>query len=304
MPDRWASCYSPPDLVGRLTKIYMAFATRADLDIEPAVLEGKLDQLYARGRAAHPALGLDDESFVTHLAKCGARVDDALTPLHAEDLYLACACLTGNLLAVASLRDLGRPVVVRYLNRIGSARLIADDVEQRLWDAVLVGSPQGPKLATYSGRGPLGSWIGVSAQRIALIELRHEQAEIRARHEVKAGHHLTGDDPEMAAIKDRFRDQFQDAVGAAIGTLEDREKTLFRMHLVDGLTLETIGKVYGVHQTTIFRWLSAARHRVIDEAKGLLRASLPVSSAEFNSIARLLLSEADLSISAALGHLP
>jgi RNA polymerase sigma-70 factor, ECF subfamily len=141
-------------------------------------------ELCSRGRAGHADLDLDEGVFVAHLASCGAPIADDLSALHVEDLYLAAACLAGNEVALTRLRALGRPFIVRYLRRIGNASAILEDVEQRLWDAILVGALKGPKLATYSGRGSLGSWIGVSAQRIALMVLRHERAETRARHEV------------------------------------------------------------------------------------------------------------------------
>jgi hypothetical protein len=76
------------------------------------------------------------------------------------------------------------------------------------------------------------------------------------------------------------------------------------MHLVDGLTLERIAKVYGVTHPTIMRWLEHARQRVLDEAKRRLREVLPVSSTEFDSIARLLISQLDLDISLALSKVP
>jgi RNA polymerase sigma-70 factor (ECF subfamily) len=288
--------------VSRLVSIYQAAGGGADG--EEAGLEQRLADLCSRGRAAHPALELDAAVFVAHLARCGAAVGDVLGELHAEDLYLACACLAGDGAAIAKLREAYRPVVVRYLKRIGHSESILEDVEQRLWDAIFVGGDAGPKLAVYAGRGPLGGWVGISAQRIALMTLRHEQAESRARNEVAARGRLAAEDPQMAAIKQRYRAQFQGAVDAAISTLDDRDKTLYRMHLVDGLTLERIAKVYGVTHPTILRWLERARQRVLEEAKRRLREVLAVSSNEFDSIARLLISQLELDISLALAKAP
>jgi RNA polymerase sigma-70 factor (ECF subfamily) len=288
--------------VGRLVSVYQAAGGGAEA--EEAGLEQRLADLCARGRAAHPALGLDDEVFVAHLARSGAAVDDVFSTLHAEDLYLARACLARNGAAIAQLREAYRPVIARYLKRVGHSASIVEEVEQQLWDAVFVGGDAGPKLASYAGRGPLGGWLGISAQRIALMTLRHEQAENRARNEVAARGRLVAEDPQLAAIKQRYRAQFQDAVDAAIATLDDRDKTLYRMHLVDGLTLESIAKVYGVTHPTIMRWLDRARLRLLDEAKRRLREALAVSSNEFDSIARLLISQLELDISLALAKAP
>src|SRR5262249_6008490 len=150
---------------------------------------------------------------------CEAPVLDVLSPLHAEDLYLACACLAGNSTALSKLRGESRSILARYLGRIDGVGAIFDDVEQHLWDGALMGTGEGPKLRTYAGRGPLGAWIGVSGQRIAITMMRHERVEVRARQEAAAHRDLVGDDPELGAIKYRFREQFQDALEAALSTL-------------------------------------------------------------------------------------
>jgi RNA polymerase sigma-70 factor (ECF subfamily) len=284
--------------VGRLSDIFLATNGPEHSAPDADALEAKLTDLCLRGRAAHPTFTIDDETFVAHLRLCAAPVGDGRTTLQAEDLFLACACLRGDAAALAHLRAMGYPVLQRYLSRIRDAGAIFEEVEQRVWNAVLVGEP--PRLATYSGRGPLGAWIGVTAQRMALMELRHERAERRARQEVAAHGRLADDSPELGVIKDQFREQFQRAIAGALETLDDRQRMLYRMHLVDGLPLDTIAKAYRVHGATIGRWLEAARQQVIEEAKRRLAEELPIESSEFESLARLLISDLDLNMSQAL----
>jgi RNA polymerase sigma-70 factor (ECF subfamily) len=284
--------------VGRLADIYRAAAAESGpLGVDEAAVESRLVELCARGRAAHPSFGVADADFVTHLARCGAPVLDVLSALHAEDLYLACACLSGNAAALVALQAESRRVLARYLKKIHGGAAIFEEVEQQLWNAVLVGAGEGPKLAGYAGRGPLGSWIGVSAQRIALMMLRHERVEVRARKEAAAQQRVVTDDPEMAAVKDRYRDEFQAALEAALGGLDDRDMTLYRMHFVDGIGTAEIGVVYSVSAMTVRRWLAAARGRIVEGAKRHLRAHLHVSSGEFDSIVGLLMSQVDLNLS-------
>ena len=90
-------------------------------------------------------------------------------------------------------------------------------------------------------------------------------------------------DPELAFIKGKLRDQFQGALTAALAALEDRERMIYRLHLIDGLTVEAIGKIYGVSHSTVSRWLAKARERVIAEAQRLLRDEMRLSPAEFES---------------------
>jgi RNA polymerase sigma-70 factor (ECF subfamily) len=283
--------------VGTLAEIYLAAVPEGTATGEVHSIERRLGELCARGRAAHPAFGLSDEVFVAHLATCGAPVLEVRESPHVEDLYLACAALAGNTAAVGRLQSDAKPILARSLTRIAGGKVISDEVEQQLWRSLLVGTGDGPKLASYAGRGALGGWIAVSGQRIALMILRHERVEARVRQEAAAQRNLVSDDPELRAIKARFREELQAALDGALRGLGDRERTIYRMHLVDDLPIVHIAKVYGVHHATILRWLSAARARIVDDAKRNLRATLSVSSGEFDSIARLLVSQLDLSIS-------
>jgi RNA polymerase sigma-70 factor (ECF subfamily) len=263
-------------------------------------LEAALAGLLARGAAAHLDLSLDGALLATHLGRCGAAVDAAAAPasIHAEDLFLAAAALFGDAAAVAKLRRVHRPVLAGYLRHIDVTPAFFDEVEQRLWDALLVGGPGAvPKLAGYSGQGALAGWVGIAAQRIALMMRRHEAAEERAADGAAIEAAALTADPELAIIKGRLRDQFQGALTRALATLDDRERMIYRMHLLDGLTVEAIGKVYAVSHSTVSRWLAKAREGVIQEAQRVLRDEMRLSPAEFNSVAALVVSQLDLSVS-------
>jgi RNA polymerase sigma-70 factor len=261
-------------------------------------LGSTLSDLWGEGRACHPSLALSDERFAAHLGRCGVSLE---APTFAADLYLAAAALEGVPGAVELLRQTHHSHVVQHA-RLGQSDAFVEEVEQRLWDSLLVGADGASRLATYSGAGPLRSWVGISAQRIALMMLRHENVETRARTELAANELLVGDDPELAAIKDRYRDHFQRAIEGAISGLEPRAKLVYRMYLVEGLSLERIGKAYRVHQSTVSRWLSSARDSVISEAKRTLRAELNLSPSEFDSLVRLLVSQLDLNLSQILSR--
>jgi RNA polymerase sigma-70 factor (ECF subfamily) len=267
---------------------------------EREALEGALAALHERGRLAHPTFEVAAKDFAAHLGRCGSVLVDGADPVHAEDLFLACAAVRRVPGAIERLRDVHRPNVQRQARKTSDGAEFVDEVEQRLWDTLFVGGGT-PRLATYSGTGPLERWIAVSAQRIAFMLVRHESAETRARDAI-AHDGLVSADPELAAIKELYREPVQRAVEAAIAKLDPREKMIYRMHLVDGLSMEQIGRAYQVHQTTISRWLSDARERVIEGAKQRLRAELDLPPQELDSLMRLLLSQLELNLSTALGQ--
>jgi RNA polymerase sigma-70 factor (ECF subfamily) len=291
-----------PRVVGTLVLTYES--ARAALDgpstpvSEPEALERALAAICARGRAAHPETSLSDEVFVAHLARCGAPVGGDGEAVFAADLYAACACLRGDVAAIAALRVANRIVLAGYLRRIDASKSFVDEVEQRLWDSILVGTLEAPpKLATYSGQGPLAGWLGIAAQRIALMARRHEDAEERAGKGAAAEAQLVSADPELAFMKSQFREQFQRAVSAALLVLDDRQRMIYRLHLIDGMTVDSIAKMYQVSQSTVSRWLADARKGVITEARQILSEELRLSGPEFESIAGIMVSQLDLSVS-------
>jgi len=297
--------------VTRLADAYLGAAggTARTATPDADTLERALGLLCARGHAAHPDLAIDDVVFAAHLGRCGAPVEAAPAAdgrdVHAEDLFLCCAGMLGDEAAVRTLRASHRPVIAGYLRNVDVSPAFVDEVEQRLWDSALVGSADAPgKLASYSGKGPLAGWVGVAAQRIALMIRRHEGAEGRAADAAAAAARLVTGDAELAFIKGHLRGPFQRAVSEALRALDDRQRMVYRLHIVDGLTLERIAKTYGVSPSTVSRWMASARESVVTEAQRLLRDELRASADDYESMSRLLVSQLDLSVSRLLRKLP
>jgi RNA polymerase sigma-70 factor, ECF subfamily len=287
--------------MGQLTDAYGA-ARGTDGDgaerQDPLALEEAIRALWVRGRAEHPDLAVQDTAFAAHLGTCGAAIDPGT---HAGDLYLVCAGLLGDGAAISKLRRVHRPVLAGYLRHIDGSPAFIDEVEQQVWDALLVGGANArPKLLSYSGQGNLAGWIGIAGQRIALMMRRREAAQERAYDGAAAEARLVADDPELGFIKATLREKFRQAITLALGVLEDRERMIYRLHLIDGLTVEGIGKMYGVSHSTVSRWLAKAREAVIAEARRVLRDDMHLSPEEFDSVVGLVVSRLDLSVSRVL----
>jgi RNA polymerase sigma-70 factor (ECF subfamily) len=256
-------------------------------------LEGRLRALIRAGRDLCPAPALADETFLSHLGRKLAAVADpaeALERLHGPDLFLACACASGDSTAVARLETLvGR--LDNTLRRIGLATAAIEEAKQRLRDHLLVGGAAGPAILSYSARGPLQAWIRVAAVRIAIKLARSEQREVPLQDDA-----LDLDDPELRYLKAHYRDAFRDALHQALAGLESRELNLIRLHYVDGLTTTQIGALYRVHQATASRWLERARGAILAGTRRALMEHLHVDRAEYESIMRLIGSRLDLTL--------
>lgn len=111
-------------------------------------------------------------------------------------------------------------------------------------------------------------------------------------------------DPELPFIKEKYRAPFRQALEEALSALPDRERLIMRLNLVTGMSVEGIGKMYGVSQSTASRWLARARECVIETAQRRLRARLGVSPDEMQPLAALVVSQLDLSVSRVLGQQP
>ncbi len=269
-----------------------------------ADLEAELAALCERAHRAHPGLALDDEAFATFLACLPASEDEEsqeaapLAALKIEDLYLACACLAGAPDAFAAFEARCAGAIGTALASTVTSPEARAEAAQRFRSAFLVGTPDEPaKLAGYTGRWPLDRWTAICAQRLAVSMIRHEDAGRRAHERASLEAALVPQQPEVAFVKEQYRGEFERAFAEALATLSERDRLLMRLHLVTGVSVADIGKMYGVSQPTASRWLAAARETVGDEVRRLLNERLHLAHSEMASLAGLVASQLDVSMS-------
>ena len=261
-----------------------------------------MNDLFARGRAAHPALALGEQAFAAHVARFENRDrQPALADRAIEDLYLACACATGVAGAASYFERRFGKAIRKAVARVISAPVDRDEAEQLTRRALLVGSQAGPpKIASYAGEGPLENWVSVTAIRTA-ISLGRSGGTERQLRDRTLGEAAGGTDPELLVMKGEIRREVEEAFERALERLDDRERLLLRLYLVSGMTMEDIGKSFDVAHQTISRWLVRARKRVLAIVRSELARRLKISKSELRSIVRLVASQLNLSISRLLG---
>jgi RNA polymerase sigma-70 factor (ECF subfamily) len=257
-------------------------------------------ELYALGRRAHPELAVCPEAFDRCLAAAVAH-QPAPSPraLPLGDLYLACGCIERTPGAAVAFKTRFQRTIRRAVARVLANAAEREDAEQRTLDVLLVGGGQ-PKLGQYLGQGPLEHWVTVVAIRIAVSMGRAESAEMRLRQ--KAADDATGAcSAELLLMKHEVRAELEAAVGEALAGLPDRERLMLRLYLVSGMTLEAIGKSFDVTHSTVSRWLTHARARILEDVQRSLGERLKVANADLASFARLVMSDIDVSVSRLLG---
>ena len=258
-------------------------------------LEQSLQTIVATARARWAFVGISDETFIEHLATV-LRDEDAtrelLTSLHTADLFLACACLHGDRRALAAFDQefIGQ---LRSSSKSGSAAF-NEELKQALRERLLVGQGGAPpRLASYSGRGPLSGWLKVTAARLA-VDLRREQKDSAKSNERDVP--LPPLDPELSYLKARYRVEFQDALQLAFRALSARELTLLRLHFLEEVPTASIARMYRVSSRSAQRWIASAQQAVLDGVRRELRARLTLTESELVSLLGLVLSQLTLSL--------
>jgi RNA polymerase sigma-70 factor, ECF subfamily len=255
--------------------------------------------LWEAGRKTWPQVELALESFVQHLCACLPQEGDSarLASVHAADLYLACACALGDPEALAHFDLHFLPVAAEVLMRNGADATWVDEVQQVLRQKLFVGREgRAPRIAEYSGVGPLKSWVRATAVRAASDLRRGEDRTVPLQEGEFAEIELLTADPELEFLKSRYRRELKEAFALALQALSDRDLNVLRFYLVDGLNIDKIGQLYGTHRATAARWIAGARELLLEESRRILGERLRVTPEEFNSLVRLVRSNLDLSI--------
>ncbi len=254
-------------------------------------------KMHAAGASRWPTIALDEEDFARAIEGHVAASEQP-EKLHAEDLYLAAACLQSNPEAHLVFEDEMMPSARVALLKMRSPPDRVSDVLQTLREQLLVGEPsRPPKLREYSGRGPLGRWLHVTAVRTHLNALCAQRAERisddTALEDVVVA---AGPDPELSHLKTHYRAEFKQAFERSMEALSPAEKNLLRYRFVDVLTIAAICKLTGQHKATVHRQLAQTCAKLANHIEQSLGATLKLPKHELGSIRRLVRSQLQLSL--------
>jgi RNA polymerase sigma-70 factor, ECF subfamily len=238
---------------------------------------------FEAGRGRWPDVNLGFDDFASRIEALAVAGQDLST--HAPDLFLAIACTAGD---QAAIRHFDRVFVSQVDARVTRFDLSPDrldDLRQKLRTKLLMGPS--PGIGSYRGRAPLGAWLHVTAVRVAIdvaaVVPANDRMDIDLL-EITA----TGQNPEIEATRTLHQERFQVALEESFQVLTSREKTILRLHVVDGLNIDAIGAIYGVHRATAARWLVGIRTRVYEQLKREFALRWKATSSDLRSLVSLL----------------
>lgn len=209
------------------------------------------------------------------------------------DLGLARRALAGDGAALAELDQL----LLREVRRVCAGRLAqADEVAQLARERLLVGKP--PRLSLFDGSGPLSAWLRVVVSRVASNAQRTGAREepVSTLPELP----VAGADTELAVLRAQYREHFRAAFAEAVAALEPQDRTVLRLHTLDGLSLASIGTMFRKDASNVSRWLARLRAQLLEDTRQRLAARLSLEGSQLESLMRVADSELTMSLSGIL----
>lgn len=238
-------------------------AVRTETRLSARELEPQLWHLVARGRVVHPELAVDPHDFIDFIATRTAIHDGTLVlgDAHLADMYLACAAMYGVAGAAERVEALCIAQAKKAIVRIEPSPSFVAEIQQRVREKLLVASgEEPPRIAEYSGRGTLVSFVRVAAIREALSEKR----SLRRRRfdTLDEPHAVIDEDPTIALARHAHVDAFLEALRTALGSLDSHERAALYMSYFEDQSVDQIGRLFNVHRATAARWITRAQSRV------------------------------------------
>lgn len=272
--------------------------------IDDDAISRELREQWVRARERWPDIELGEHDYLAHARTHAGGRGDAGTKLHLEDLFLACACARRDEAALRIFESNVLPAADAAVRSLDGADGFVDEVRQRLRTKLLVGDgDSAAKIAEYAGRGPLVAWVTVASVRTGLSLLRETKRAEKYAGDAWAEVLTLPDtgDMEVDYLKGRYRQDFAAGFTDACASLPARDRTILRMHFMDGLNIDQIGRIYGVHRATVARWIAKSRVALLEGTRSYLVKHLALQPAEFSSFDRLIRSQLDVSLGGLFG---
>lgn len=258
---------------------------------EAAIDSRQAADLYLRSGAS--AYSLSQEQFCEILRRIVSRTEEMrgataqqiaafVAGLRLDELALAHGCAAGDQHAWDIFLTKYRESIyqsARSITRNESVgRELADSLYAELYG---LGSPEGrrSKLALYSGRGSLAGWLRMVLSQSYVNQIRSSKRLISI--EAEEEEHGT---QFAAPVRDagvEIDSRLKEATDEVLQALPSEERFLLSSYFLDGLRLAEIGRILGVHESTISRkmekLLKELRKRI---RKGLERRGMSRRQAE------------------------
>ena len=277
----------------------MPSATVASLCAATSAPREEVAAFVQAAEAAWPEVRPSAES-VAELLSVGGRELASVDP---GEAWLVAACVDGDRKALEAVEQMVRKLDPVLASK-GLDRARVEDVRQQVLGRLLTAGADGVvPLVRYAGDGKLGALVKTVGIRIAVDELRKDRvrpssSEVEVERLVQSG----GLGPELAVASAEHRARIKDAFEGAVATLDEKERALLRLHILEDATIDDIAALHSVHRGTAARWLVRIREKIAAATHRVLRETIAAAEGDrqLESLLRSVDSRIDLSLSRAL----
>ncbi len=214
-------------------------------------------------RRRFPAIDLRIEVYLQRIQEIAASGDAQSGAIQYEDLFLATACARGDRIAWECFAD-------QYLSAIKTFALKAcrnfheaEELSQQIVAALMEDKA---KLGGYNGRGSLAGWLRVAVAHAAIDRFRRASRTVSLDEMQEIG----GDtipalqDERLTAERSdcRWGPVLCDLLSEQLRKMPARDRLLLALYYLQSVPLKAIGMHFGVHESTVSRWLESLRRNL------------------------------------------
>ncbi len=283
----------PPSALDLFLGAFRARGGKAEVPGFDAAFAAALD------RATRFDERLPVEGFASHLGRVLEleATPSALAELQIEDLATALLAATGQARAIERMeREIFREVP-SFVRRIDASPSFGEEIQQAVRIRLIMPNEAGrTRLLDYKGKGPLGGWVRVTAIRLALNLKNASRREGEFDEFKDVPVNFSSLDGRI--VRAQLAAPAKLAISEALGSLEPELRASLRLYYGQGLSIDQVGELLGVHRATAARWIQKARERMESDIKRRLTEKLGTRPGEIGPLLELLTSRMDISISA------
>jgi RNA polymerase sigma-70 factor (ECF subfamily) len=256
-------------------------------------IQALLDRQQEALSRSWPGVGVDVASLRMRLQRQwgDSALATELASLHLVDLALADAAARGDQRALEVLEHSLIARVPDAARRYDSSDEFAQTLQQNVRIALLVGEKNGPRIDSYTGRGPLLHWVLVVATRLA-IDLKRREAKEDGEDDL-----LDLMDWGDPLAKRESRALLKTWIQEGLSLLDAQERAVLQLYFVEEVPSQTIAIMFGVHRATVARWLEHARDQLRSHVRRRALATPGMGADALNSLLRAADGYVSLSLS-------
>jgi RNA polymerase sigma-70 factor len=208
--------------------------------------------------------------------------ESAFAKIHHEDLFLAIACADGSRVAWEHFADDYLPLLKKFAAQACGNANDAEDLAQEIATKLL---NEKHRLAAYNGRGSLANWLRVAASHAAVDRFRRTKKQI-SLEDLDSPTSLTDPpkDEDVDPLDSRWGPIVSQIATECLGKISGYNRLLLGLYYLNSVSLKEIGRQFGIHEATAYRWLDRMRREIKKQAERQLRKKYRLSSSEMQNL--------------------